>query len=144
MKAILAMLLCALGIAAEVSVAEVWSRATIPGQEAGAIFARITGGDADDRLLGAASEAAATVELHEHAMGQDGVGQMREIAGGLAIPAGSRVELKPRSYHIMLIGLRAPLAKGATVPVTLRFEHAGALRIEATILDPWAMAFDDR
>lgn len=138
------LLLATLLSGAELTVTAVWSRATVPGQEAGAVFARIDGGDVADRLLSATSAAAATVEIHEHAAASDGVMQMRQVAGGLAIPASTRVELKPRSYHIMLIGLRSPLLKGGTVPLILQFEHRAPLSIAAEVLDPWAMAFDDR
>lgn len=144
MNPILALLLATTLSGAELAVTAAWSRATVAGQEAGAVFATISGGDAADRLLGAASGVAATVELHEHAAGPDGVMQMRQVAGGIVIPAGGRVELKPRSYHVMLIGLRSALSKGGKVSLTLRFEQAGERTVEAEILDPWAMAFDDR
>jgi periplasmic copper chaperone A len=141
---LLPLLIASVVSGAELSVTAVWSRATVAGQEAGAIFARIDGGDTDDRLMAAESSAANTVEIHEHAAGPDGVMQMRQVVGGVPIPAGTRIDLKPRSYHIMLIGLRSPLAKGGTVPVILQFEHHGRVTIEAVVLDPWAMAFDDR
>lgn len=144
MNLILALILATSLCGAELTVTAVWSRATVAGQEAGAIFATITGGDAADRLLAAESAAAGTVEVHEHAAGPDGVMQMRQVVGGVAVPAGTRVDLKPRSYHIMLIGLRGPLLKGNKLPVTLRFERRGNVAVEAEVLDPWAMAFDDR
>lgn len=42
----------------------------------------------------------------------------------LDLPAGKTVELKPGGYHIMLLDLKAPLAKDTTVPVTLTFKDA--------------------
>jgi copper(I)-binding protein len=50
--------------------------------------------------------------------------RMREVKGGLPLPARQTVELKPSGYHVMLMDLKQPLAKGATVPMTLRFEDA--------------------
>lgn len=126
------------------AVTEVWARATVPGQEAGAIFAIIVGAHHDDRLIAADSPAATTVEVHEHIAAPDGVMQMREVIGGIPVPARARVVLKPRSYHIMLIGLKQPLTKGSSIPVGLVFEHAGRQPCEAIVLDPWAMAYDDR
>jgi periplasmic copper chaperone A len=38
------------------------------------------------------------------------------------VPAGKTVELKPGGYHVMLMGLVAPLKEGETVPVTLTFK----------------------
>ena len=42
---------------------------------------------------------------------------------------GARVELKPGSYHLMLIGLKRALAPGQTVTLTLEFERAGGSRL---------------
>ena len=39
---------------------------------------------------------------------------MRPLANGVAIPAGNTMTLKPRGYHLLLIGVGAPLVKGAT------------------------------
>ena len=139
------LLLLAGGLAAaEPVVAKAWSRASLPGQEAGVGFAVVTGGDVDDQLTAAESPAARFVELHEHVAGADGVMAMREVVGGIAVPARATVELKPRSYHVMLIGLAKPLAKGAKVPFTFVFAKAGRIAAEAEVLDPWSMTWDDR
>ncbi len=144
MKFIVLLLLAGWAWSADLTVASVWSRATLPGQEAGAVFATITGGVADDRLLSVTCALAAVSEIHEHAAGPDGVMQMREVAGGLLIPALGAVLLKPRSYHIMLIGLKQPLAKGTPLALTMVFRDRGPVSLQADVLDPWAMTFDDR
>ena len=144
MRWLLLLLIALAGTAAEAVVSKAWSRATINGAEAGVVFAVITGGDADDRLLSAESSAANFTEVHEHAQGADGVTVMREVQGGIAIPAKGAVELKPRSYHLMLIGLKAPLAKGAKVAAVFVFQRAGRIAVEAEVLDSWAMGPDDR
>ena len=41
-----------------------------------------------------------------------GVMKMRELKNGLEIPPGATIELKPGSYHIMMMNLSRPLAKG--------------------------------
>ena len=38
--------------------------------------------------------------------------KMREVEGGLSIAAGATVDLKPGGYHVMLMGLKAPLEEG--------------------------------
>ncbi|MBL6431381.1 MAG: copper chaperone PCu(A)C [Alphaproteobacteria bacterium] len=53
----------------------------------------------------------------------DGVMKMREMADGIPVPPKGTLELKPGSYHVMFLGLTAPLVEGATVPVTLTFER---------------------
>lgn len=144
MRAFLLACLAVCLAAAEPAVVRAWSRATAPGAEAGGVFAEVAGGTDGDRLLSAESTAARTVEVHEHAKGADGVMAMRAVSGGVAVPAGGTLVLKPGSYHIMLIGLVAPLRKGARVPVTFVLERAGRVAVEAEVLDPWAMAFDER
>ncbi len=141
---LLLLLLAASAACADLTVTKVWARASTPGAEAGAIFALITGGEATDRLIAVESPAAKVVELHEHAKGADGVLTMRRVDGGVAIPAHGTVELKPGGYHIMLIGLAAPIAGPATVPVTFVFEHAGRIPVTAEVLAPWAMSADER
>lgn len=144
LKPVVLILLAACATCVEATVGAAWSRATIDGAEAGAVFAVITGGDAADRLVAAESPAAKVIELHEHTRGADGVMAMREVQGGIAVPAQGAVILKPRSYHIMLIGLTAPLVKGAKVQVTFVFERAGRIAVTADVLDPWAMSLEDR
>lgn len=106
-----------------------WSRETAPGQGAGGGFLTITNnGKQADRLVSATSPAAAQVQIHTVSM-TDGVMRMRELPGGLEIPAGTTVALKPGGYHIMLIGLKAPLKQGMMVPTELRFQRAGKVKI---------------
>ena len=65
------------------------------------------------------SPAAKVVEIHEMAM-DGGVMKMRAV-DKVALPAGKSVQLKPGSYHVMLMDITQPLAEGQTVPVTLTF-----------------------
>ena len=55
------------------------------------------------------------------------------ILGGVEIPPGASVMLKPGGYHIMFMDLKAPFAKGNRIPVTLVFEKAGTVEIEYTV-----------
>ena len=52
--------------------------------------------------------------------------RMRPVQGGLELPPGQPVELKPSGYHVMLMDLKKPLAVGETVPLELSFvDRAG-------------------
>jgi copper(I)-binding protein len=62
-----------------------------------------------------------------------GVMKMRELTAGLDIPPGATVELKPGSYHIMMMNLSRPLAKGDTVKGSLTFEKAGKVDVEFSV-----------
>ena len=113
-----------------VSVENAWSRAQIVGRN-GAIFLTLKGQDGGDRLMGASSPVASSVELHETVMDQ-GVMKMREVKG-MQIPAGGTVMLQPGGLHIMLMNLKQPLKEGESVPLTLVFEKAGPVTTSATV-----------
>ncbi len=116
-----------------------WTRATPPSARTGGGFMTITNkGTVADRLVSARSNASDKVEVHE--MQMDGnVMRMRELAKGLEIPPGATVMLKPGSYHIMFMELKAPLAKDAKVPLTLVFEKAGSIDIQLDVQAMGAM-----
>ena len=125
--AVLAACLLVAGSAfAQTTVKEAWIRATVPQQKATGMFAQITSPQGG-RLVSAASPVAGVVEIHEMAMEGD-VMKMRALPNGLALPAGTAVELKPGGHHVMLMDLKQPLAAGQTVPVTLTFEGAAGKR----------------
>ncbi len=72
------------------------------------------------RLVGASSDVAGVVEIHEMAM-QGNVMRMRAIPG-LDLPPGQPIELKPGGYHMMLMDLKRPLKAGEKIKVDLRVE----------------------
>ena len=82
-------------------------------------------------LVSASSPVAGVVEVHEMVT-QDGVMKMRAMPG-LPLAPGKVTELKPGGYHIMLIGLKAPLVEGKLVPLTLTFAKAGAVKVELKV-----------
>ena len=83
------------------------------------------------RLVGAASEAAERVELHTHAE-KNGVMTMMQV-DEIAIPAGSEHALARGGDHVMLMGLKEPLASGDTVTLTLDFGDCGTETVEAEL-----------
>ncbi len=54
----------------------------------------------------------------------------------LPLPAGQKVELKPGSTHVMLMGLRDPLVDGGVASFTLTFEKAPAIGVHAAVKQP--------
>lgn len=116
----LATLALAAAAQAQVTVKEPWVRATVAQQKATGAFMQLTAAQ-DVRLVAGSSPVAGVVEIHEMAMDNQ-VMKMRQVAGGLALPAGKTVELKPGSYHVMLMDLKGQIKDGDTVPVSLVFE----------------------
>lgn len=105
-----------------------WIRAT---PAVGAGYLSITGGATADKLVGASSDAAASVELHTHKM-EGGVARMRQV-DDVPVPAGQKVEFRPGGLHLMLVGLKRPLKDGEQVAVTLRFEKAGSMPVNFVV-----------
>lgn len=137
-----------------IEVADAWSRSSPMVAGAGAAYMTITNtGSEADALLGAASDVATTVEVHETVTMEapaatDGMGGMETPAptdgtGGemmgmrpverVEIPAGGTVKLEPGGYHVMLIGLKEELEVGSTIEITLTFEKAGEITVEAEV-----------
>lgn len=107
-------------VVAQVAVKDPWVRGTVQAQKATGAFMQLTATQ-DMRLVEARSPVANLVEVHEMAV-VDNTMKMRAVPNGLALPAGQTVELKPGSYHVMLMDLKAPLSEGDVVPITLVLE----------------------
>ncbi len=76
----------------------------------------------DDALVGASSDVAAAVEIHLSQMNADGVMQMIRQES-ITLPADGELELKPGSYHVMIIGLKQDLKVGDEITITLHFQN---------------------
>lgn len=150
---------------AGIQVSDAWARNSPKVAQAGAVFMTIENpGATDDALVGVSVDpsVAARAEVHETvavpaeessdtgAMATDTSGEdtamgetpstapmmtMRPV-DRVPVPAGGTVELKPGSYHVMLLELVAPLEVGQKVGVTLEFERAGEVVVTAEVLDP--------
>jgi hypothetical protein len=106
-----------------------WTRATPPGaQVAGGYMVITNRGGSPDRLIAATTPIADRIEIHEMAIANN-VMTMRELPGGLAVPAGGKVELTPGGYHIMFMGLKQPLKEGDKIEGKLTFERAGTVAV---------------
>jgi len=124
---------CAQAAKTSIVVEDPYARATPAGALSGAAYMTLENKtNAADRLIGASSNVAAQVQIHEMSM-VNGVMQMRQLANGLPVPAGESVALKPGGYHVMLIGLKKQLTAGETLPLTLTFEKAGNISVTVPI-----------
>jgi copper(I)-binding protein len=109
-----------------------WARATPKGASVGAGYMMLRNkGGAADRLTAIASDVANAVEMHETKT-HGGVTSMDAIPA-LTIPAGGSVAFKPGAYHLMFVGLKAPLNKGDHVKALLTFEHAGPIAADFAV-----------
>ncbi len=149
---------CSSGAGGGLKTSGAWARQSMAMADTGAAYLVIENtGSEPDYLLGGSTPAAKTIEVHETvdmssampaesmaegmasaspdpmaSMSSSGMLGMQRI-DRLEIPAGGSVELKPGSYHLMLIELTGELVVGDTIEMTLDFEQAGPVTVSAEI-----------
>ena len=123
--------------AKDVKIEGAWVRGTVEGQKGTGGFMKLTA-PANMKLTSVASPVAGLGEVHEMKM-EGGVMKMAEVKGGLELPAGKAVELKPGGYHIMLLDLKQALKADTKVPVTLTFTNAKGEASKVELQLPVAM-----
>ncbi|MBW9113725.1 copper chaperone PCu(A)C [Rhizobium cauense] len=109
------------------------ARAMVPGAKVGAGYMKLTNtGSTDDRLISLTSDRAISTEIHQMSV-TNGVMTMRPVAGGLEVPAGQTVELKPGGYHLMFMDVSKPFKAGETIKAVMTFEKAGKVEVEFAV-----------
>ncbi|WP_194726279.1 copper chaperone PCu(A)C [Noviherbaspirillum malthae] len=114
-----------------ISVGHPYARTTVQAQTAGAAYLSLENkGGTADRLVAVSVPADVAAAAQIHTMSQQGnVMRMSEV-DGIDLTPSARVDMRPGDgYHIMLIGLKKPLAAGEKVPLTLTFAKAGAVEV---------------
>ena len=142
MTAVALLLTMATGAAAQstakvgqIEISNAWARASAGKAGAGAAYFEIRNhGGKSDRLVSVKTDVSRTASLHAHIM-KDNIMRMARI-DGLELPAGGRAMLEPGGHHVMLMGLRKPLMKGHSFPLSLTFENAGTVTVTVAIMGP--------
>ena len=137
MTSLLLALLCGAAWGQTVEVKGAWARATVQGQKASGAFMKLTAKDGA-KLVSVSSPVAGVAAVHEMKMEGD-VMQMHAVDGGLDLPAGKAVELKPGGFHVMLMDLKTPLQKDTSIPMTLVFKDAKGVQSTVDIKVPVAL-----
>lgn len=109
-----------------------WARATAASAKAGALYLTVANSGAEaDRLLGVSTDAAEKCEIH---LSETAAGVMTmRMVDSVEVPAGGSAAFAPQGAHVMLMGLKAPLKKGAHFSATLHFEKAGDVAVEVAV-----------
>ncbi|WP_420804112.1 copper chaperone PCu(A)C [Ralstonia soli] len=115
---------------AQVTVQDAWVRGTVPGQTSSGAFMTLQSADGA-KVVGVSTPVAGTAEIHEMKM-EGNVMRMRAVPA-LDLPKGQAVQLKPGGYHVMLMDVKQPLVKDATVPLTLKVELADKRVVEQKV-----------
>ena len=117
-----------------ISVENVWVRPSpIPGGTGAAYMEIRNGGSEDDALTGVQIDFAESAEIHQSMTEGDMVGM--QMVDEIPVPAHGKASLSPGGYHIMLINMNADVKVGDTVTLTLFFEKAGKVAIQAEVKD---------
>ena len=129
---------CSANMSNEVAAKDYWARSGMKDGNSAAYMLLQNGTDKDDELIGASSDVAQAVELHLSQMKADGTMEMIPQES-IALPANGEVELKPGSYHVMLIGLKQDLKAGDEISLTLKFKNHADLALKVPVMDAEGM-----
>ncbi len=115
-----------------IHVSDAKSRPTAPGGT-GVVYMTVANqGSADDSLTALSTTIADKAEMHRTVKGDGGIMKM-EAVDTLPVKASGAVTFGPGGLHVMLTGLKKPLAAGDSFPLTLTFARAGAVTITVTV-----------
>jgi copper(I)-binding protein len=122
----------AVAAVASLGVEHPWVRAVPPTSKTTAAYVTLQNKSAADvRVVGAASDAATTVELHNH-INDGGVMKMRKV-DFIDVKANSETHLAPGGLHIMLIDVKKPLKLGDVVTITLTLADKSTVTLQAPV-----------
>jgi copper(I)-binding protein len=117
----------------DLTISAPWAHATAAGITSSAVYFTIeNAGKQLETLLRASSPAGGEVVFHRTTE-QDGASQMEQL-WTIDLLAGRTVKFEPGARHVMLNDLTGPLVAGSIVPITLQFQHAGAITLQVEIV----------
>ncbi|MGZ9101038.1 MAG: copper chaperone PCu(A)C [Brevundimonas sp.] len=123
-----------------VTVADALCRPTPKGRRMTGCYMTLTASGAD-RLVSVESPDANLVQIHESRM-ESNMMMMRQLRDGLPLAAGQATPLEPGGNHLMLLGVKEPLAAGDTVSLKLTFATAAPVEVTAAVAQPAATEYD--
>lgn len=120
---------------AEITVTDAYARSSAMMATSGAAFMVLhNDGHEDVTLIEArASGIAEKIELHTHIEDENGVMRMREVEGGISVPAHGETRLQRGGLHVMFLGLMAPFENGESFDLTLVFDDGEELTIPVPV-----------
>jgi copper(I)-binding protein len=115
-----------------ISIGHAWMRAVPEAGRAGAAYMPLLLNGKDDEydvLLAATTPLAERVEFHDTRRGANDVVEMKHL-DKIVLVANRPIAMRPSGVHLMLIGMKKPVAEGDKIPLTLEFKNAGKIDIE--------------
>jgi len=118
--------------AADISVTHAYARATPPGAITGAAYMTLRNHtDAEIAFVSVNSKQVPVVEFHHH-RNTNGTMHMEQV-DKILVPANGEFRFEPGQYHIMLMGLKAPLVIGDKIDLQLRRANGETVDIDVPI-----------
>ena len=118
--------------AGDIHIQSPWARALPPTSPNGAVYLTLTNhGAHSDKLLRASADVAERVEVHSHTL-KDGMMKMRRVES-VMLPPHEDVLFAPGGKHIMLMGLKQPLAAGDQFALLLEFDQTEQALVEVVV-----------
>jgi copper(I)-binding protein len=115
-----------------IRVSDAKSRPTAPGGTGVVYMTVINQGAADDSVTGLSTPIADQAEMHRTVKDDGGIMRMESLAA-LPLKANDAATFGPGGLHVMLTGLKKPLAIGDSFPLTLTFAHASPITITVSV-----------
>ena len=116
----------------ELRIRNVWARPAFRSANSAVYLNLQNHGAHAERFLGATTEFAEAVEIHQVKMEED-LMVMSPVLNGVEVPAGGHVEFVPGGYHLMLIDLQSELTEGDYFPLELQFEKSGPIMVDVLV-----------
>jgi len=113
---------------------EYWARAAAKDGNSAVYMILHNHTDVDDELIGASTDVATAVEMHESQLDANGIAQMTQLVS-IPFAVDEELELKPGGLHIMLIGLKQDLNIADEFTLTLYFKNYGDVVLTIPVLD---------
>lgn len=117
---------------ASVQALDPWCRPSGEGAYTAACYVTLTP-NSNERLISATSPLAQRVDIHATRIDERGVASMTPQEDGLALPRDQAYAFRAGADHLMLIAPSRPLVEGETVPLTLTFEKAPPVTLQAVV-----------
>ena len=113
-------------------ISNMWMRPGSMNRNTAAFMSITNNMDVDDTLYSVQSDLAKVVQLHETYEAENDMMGMRHV-DFIVIPSKSTVELKPGSFHIMLIGLNKNLKNEDSGWITAKFKVTDEVKLPVKV-----------
>lgn len=121
------------GRSGALDVYDAWSLPVPMGMTGGVYLTLENGTDQTQQLIGATTDVAASVQIHQTQI-TDNIARMNPM-DAIDIPSGSTLRIMPGSYHIMLVDMKRDLSWDDTFPITLNFASGEQITLTVIVQD---------